>query len=97
MKNINLQHHLKKDILITATDTFYPTKTYYKSKNYDFKLYQNKQIENNTTLVFNTDYGLFATLVYEANFLFLKDSITETDKEIIYKQLFLNLNTINLE
>ena len=98
IKNIFLKYDSNKNVLISDLDTFFISNKSFKTKNVIFGMYQKKEIKShNTTLVFNKDYGLFATLGYGANFLFLKDSISASQKEIIYKQLFLNLNKINIE
>jgi len=98
IKNIFLKYDKNKNVLITDLDTFLVTNKSFKTKKVNFEMYQSKEIKShNTTFVFNEDYGLFATLGYGANFLFLKDSTSANQKEIIYKQLFLNLNKINVE
>ena len=98
IKNIFLKYDQNKNVLITELDTFLITNKSFKTKKVNFGLYQTKEIKSHhTTFVFNEDYGLFATLGYGANFLFLKDSTSANQREIIYKQLFLNLNKINVE
>jgi len=98
IKNIFLKYDSNKNVLISDLDTFLMTNKSFKTKKVNFGMYQSKIIKShNTTFVFNKDYGLFATLGYGANFLFLKDSTSAIQREIIYKQLFLNLNEISIE
>lgn len=98
IKNIFLKYDSNKNVLISDLDTFLITNKIFKTKKVNFGMYQSREIKShNTTFVFNEDYGLFATLGYGANFLFLKDSTSAIQREIIYKQLFLNLNEISIE
>lgn len=98
IKNLFLKYDSNKNVLISDLDTFLITNKIFKTKKVNFGMYQSKIIKShNTTFVFNEDYGLFATLGYGANFLFLKDSTSAIQREIIYKQLFLNLNEISIE
>ena len=58
-------------------------------------MYQKKDVKNNiSTLVFNKDYGLLASVSAEANFVLLKDTVTALEKEVFFKELFINLNKI---
>ena len=98
IKNLSLKYDLKKEVLIYDLDTFFSIKNTFNSKSYAFKMYQTKEIKSHkSTLVFNTDYGLFATLAYGADFLFLKDSISKSDSNIIFKGIILELNKINID
>jgi hypothetical protein len=98
IKNIFLKYDSNKNVLISDLDTFLITNKIFKTKKVNFGMYQSREIKSHyRTFVFNEDYGLFATLGYGANFLFLKDSTSAIQREIIYKQLFLNLNEISIE
>jgi hypothetical protein len=98
IKNLSLKYNPKKEVLIYDLDTFFSIKNTFNSKSYEFKMYQTKEIKSHKkTLVFNTDYGLFATLAYGADFLFLKDSISKSDSNIIFKGIILELNKINID
>ena len=54
-------------------------------------------ILNNYNLFFNTKYGLLSSITFGGDYLFLKDSIALNTKELIFKELFLNLNKINIK
>ena len=98
IKNLSLKYDLKKEVLMYDLDTFFSMKNTFNSKSYSFKMYQTKEIKSHKrTVVFNTDYGLFATLAYGADFLFLKDSISKSDSNIIFKGIILELNKINID
>ena len=94
LKDFILKYYPKEEIIIADLDTFKKIKNSYKTKNIDFKMYQNKKAKNgNKTFVFNEDYGLFATLGFESDCLFLKDSIISFNvKEFTFKDLFVSLN-----
>lgn len=93
LKDINLKYHPKEDIITTDLDTFKKIKKNYKTKNIDFVMYQNKKV--NKTFVFNRDYGPLATLGFESDCLFLKDStISFNVKEFTFKDLYVSLNNI---
>ncbi|QTE23013.1 hypothetical protein [Polaribacter cellanae] len=95
IKKILLKYNSDKDILISDLDTFHFNKKVYNSKSLKFKFYQRKEnTSHNRFLVFNENYGLLANLAYGADCLFLKDSISITDKELLFKELFLQLNKI---
>ncbi len=96
--NIDLKYNLAGNFLISDFDTFSVTKKVYKSKSLAFKIYQIKETNShNKTLFFNNKYGLLSSIAFDANFLFLKDSISANTKELIFKELFLNLNKLNIE
>jgi hypothetical protein len=98
LKNIRLKHHRKEDIIIVTLDTFNKITNRYKSSNLMFEMYQNKEVENlNKTFVFHEDYGLLASLGFGVDRVFLTDSISPNVKEFIFKDLFINLNKINIE
>jgi hypothetical protein len=95
--NLDLKYNLEGNFLISDFDTFSATKKVYNSKSLEFKIYQIKEINShNHTLFFNEKYGLLSSIAYGADFLFLKDSIYANTKELIFKELFLNLNKINI-
>jgi len=91
-----LKYNVEGNFLISDFDTFLATKKVYNSKSLEFNIYQRKEI-NNRTLFFNKKYGLLSSIAYGTDFLFLKDSISVNTKELIFKELFLNLNKINIE
>ena len=98
INNLSLRYKPKKELLIYDLDTFFSIKNAFNSKSHEFKMYQTKEIKSHKkTLVFNTDYGLFATLAFGADFLFLKDSISKNDSNIIFKGIILELNKINID
>lgn len=96
LKDINLKYYPKEDFIIVDLDTFKKIKNNYKTKNLKFNMYQVKKDKNeNKTFVFNEDYGLFASLGFGVDCLFLKDStISFNVKEFTFKDLFVSLNTI---
>ena len=58
-------------------------------------MYQGKEVKGaKKILVFNEKYGLLASLAIGENYLFLKDSITATTKEVLYKELYIELNKV---
>jgi hypothetical protein len=98
IKSIDLKYNLDRDFLITNMDTFLVQKNTYKSKSLEFKMYQTKEVtSHNRTLVFNESYGLLASLAVGSDFIFLKDSLANKDRNIIFKEIFLNLNKVNIE
>ncbi|PQB07117.1 hypothetical protein BST83_08130 [Polaribacter filamentus] len=98
IKSIDLKYNLDRDFLITDIDTFLVQKNPYKSKSLAFKMYQTKEVtSHNRALVFNESYGLLASLAVGADFIFLKDSLANNDKNVIFKEIFLNLNKVNIE
>ena len=94
--SLDLKYNVEGNFLISDLDTFLATKKVYNSKSLEFNIYQRKEI-NNRTLFFNKKYGLLSSIAYGTDFLFLKDSISVNTKELIFKELFLNLNKINIE
>ena len=96
LKNINLKYYPKEEIITADLDTFKKINNSYKTKNIDFEMYQGKKTKNgNKTFVFNEDYGLFATLGFESDCLFLKDSMISFNvKEFTFKDLYVSLNNI---
>tara|TARA_B100000795_G_scaffold262172_1_gene239747 strand:- start:1628 stop:2101 length:474 start_codon:yes stop_codon:yes gene_type:complete len=94
--SLDLKYNVEGNFLISDFDTFLATKKVYNSKSLEFNIYQRKEI-NNRTLFFNKKYGLLSSIAYGTDFLFLKDSISVNTKELIFKELFLNLNKINIE
>ena len=98
LSNIDLKYNLEGNFLIADFDTFLATEKVYNSKSLDFRIYQIKEIKShNRTLFFNTKYGLLSSIAFGADYLFLKDSISFTTKELIFKELFLELNKINIK
>ncbi|KGL60721.1 MULTISPECIES: hypothetical protein [unclassified Polaribacter] len=96
--NLDLKYNLEGNFLISDFDTFLATEKVYKAKRLAFQLYQNKEIKGHTrTLFFNTKYGLLSSITFGGDYLFLKDSIALNTKELIFKELFLNLNKINIK
>ena len=96
LKDINLKYNPKEAVIIVDVDTFKKIENIYKTKNVDFNMYQGKKDKNgHKTFVFNEDYGLFATLGFESDCLFLKDSmISFSVKEFTFKDLYVSLNNI---
>lgn len=96
--NVEVIYNLEENILISDLDTFSATAKVYNSKSLEFKLYETKGIRShNSTLVFNKKYGLLASFVFGKDFIFLKDSISVNTKELIFKELFLELNKVLIE
>jgi hypothetical protein len=48
-------------------------------------------------LVFNEKYGLLSNLAFGSDYLFTTDSISKIEKEILFKELFLQLNEVNIK
>lgn len=95
---LHLKYNRLTDVLISNTDTFYSTKREYNSKEIKFRFYQKKIVKShNRSLVFNEKYGLLSNLAFGADYLFTTDSISKIEKEILFKELFLQLNQINIE
>lgn len=98
IRRLDFKYLKEKDILLLGLDTLFPIKSIYKPKEIKFKMYQFKQRRNHIrTLVFNSKYGLLASLNYKSHKLFLKDSISKIDKENLFKGLFLELNKMHIE
>ena len=98
IRRLYLKYNKKNDVLISRFDTFHSSKKTYKFKKVNFKIYQRKVVQShNRSLVFNERYGLLSNLAYGADYLFLKDSISKIDKEVLFKELFLQLNKINID
>ena len=95
---LHLTYNKKLDVLITKADTFYSIKKAYNLKEIKFKFYQRKVVKShNRSFVFNEKYGLLSNLAFGADYLFIKDSISKIEKEVLFKGLFLQLNEINVE
>ncbi|QTD37772.1 hypothetical protein JL193_00205 [Polaribacter batillariae] len=98
IKRLFFKYNSDKDLLISNLDTFYFNKKTYNSKSLQFKFYQKKEINSHKRfLVFNKNYGLLANLAYGSDYLFLKDSISEMDKKLLFKALFYDLNKIETD
>ncbi|PQJ77910.1 hypothetical protein [Polaribacter porphyrae] len=98
IKDLNIVYNLEKDFLVSEKDTFYFIKKSYKTKDYEYKMYQPKTIKSHTiTLVFHKNYGLLSSSVWGADFLFLKDSLSSFKNEAIFKEIMLEKNKIYLE
>lgn len=97
-RRLRLKYNLEKDVLISDFDTFLPTIKTYQSQDLVYKIYQTKVVRShNRTLVFNKDYGLLANITYGANSVFLKYSLSKNKTDLIFKEVFLSLNKINIE
>ena len=95
---IDIKYLKEQQWLVLGLDTLYPIKSTFKPRNTEFKMYQTKQKRSHIkTYVFNKDYGLFASLGFKSHQLFLKDSVTELEKETIFKGLFIELNKLYMQ
>ena len=98
INRLHFNYNKVTDVLISNKDTFYSTKREYNSKEIKFRFYQTKDVKShNRSLVFNEKYGLLSNLGFGADYLFTTDSISKTEKEILFKELFLQLNEVNIE
>jgi len=98
VRDLLLKYNLEKDFIIERLDTFFTKGETYNSKEFKFKLYQRKEIlSHNRVLVFNNTYGLLANLAFGKDFILLRDSVSKSEKEVIYKKLFRNLNKISIK
>lgn len=95
LQNLDLKFIIEKESLNLNQETYTLTLKTYSSASLEFKMYQKKDVKNNiSTLVFNKDYGLLASVSAKANFVLLKDTVTALEKEVFFKELFINLNKI---
>ena len=95
LQNLDLKFIIEKESLNLNQETYTITSKTYNSASLEFKMYQKKDVKNNiSTLVFNKDYGLLASVSAKANFVLLKDTVTALEKEVFFKELFINLNKI---
>jgi len=95
LQNLDLKFIIEKESLILNQEIYTITSKTYSSASLEFKMYQKKDVKNNiSTLVFNKDYGLLASVSAKANFVLLKDTINALEKEVFFKELFINLNKI---
>jgi len=95
LQNLDLKFNIEKESLNLNQETHTLTLKTYSSASLEFKMYQKKDVKNNiSTLVFNKDYGLLASFSAKANFVLLKDTVTALEKEVFFKELFINLNKI---
>ena len=95
IKTLQLKYNSEKDILISKFDTFLPINKHIKN---DFKMYQTKRIRSHKRiLVFKESYGLIASIAFGGSSIFMKDSVTKNQKELIFKEIFINLNKISIE
>ena len=98
INRLHFNYNKVTDVLISNTDTFYSTKREYNSKEIKFRFYQTKDVKsNNRSLVFNEKYGLLSNLAFGSDYLFTTDSISKIEKEILFKELFLQLNEVNIK
>ena len=94
-QKLDLKFIIEKAALNLNRETYALTPKTYSSASLDFKMYQKKDVKNNiSTLVFHKDYGLLASVSAKTNFVLLKDTITVLEKEVFFKELFINLNKI---
>ena len=92
---LDLKFIIEKESLNLNQETYTITSKTYSSASLEFKMYQKKDVKNNiSTLVFNKEYGLLASVSAKANFVLLKDTVTALEKEVFFKELFINLNKI---
>ena len=97
-RKINLKYNEKYDFLISGSDTLNSINSSYRFKSSEFKMYHIKEKRSHiSTLVFNNEYGVLAKLGSKLHLLLLKDSISKIDKEVLFKELFLQLNEINID
>ena len=95
LQNLDLKFIIEKESLNLNQEIYTITSKTYSSASLEFKMYQKKDVKNNiSTLVFNKDYGLLASVSAKANFVLLKDTLTALEKEVFFKELFINLNKI---
>ncbi len=89
-KNLNLRYHIEKDVLVSDNTFFYKNKAF-QFQNLSFKFYGLSKGKDYVThpklLFFNKDYGILANVTHGANFLFLKDSISDLEKEKLFKRI----------
>ena len=98
INRLHFNYNKVTDVLISNKDTFYSTKREYNSKEIKFRFYQTKDVKsNNRSLVFNEKYGLLSNLAFGSDYLFTTESISKIEKEILFKELFLQLNEVNIE
>ena len=75
LQNLDLKFIIEKESLNLNQETYTITSKTYSSASLEFKMYQKKDVKNNiSTLVFNKDYGLLASVSAKANFVLLKDT-----------------------
>ena len=95
LQNLDLKFIIEKESLNLNQEIYTITSKTYSSASLEFKMYQKKDVKNNiSTLVFNKEYGLLASVSAKANFVLLKDTFTALEKEVFFKELFINLNKI---
>ncbi|MDG1037761.1 MAG: hypothetical protein P8O89_02325 [Polaribacter sp.] len=98
INRLHFNYNKVTDVLISNKDTFYSTKREYNSKEIKFRFYQTKDVKsNNRSLVFNEKYGLLSNLAFGSDYLFTTESISKIEKEILFKELFLQLNEVNIK
>jgi hypothetical protein len=87
-----------KEMLKFKSRTFVSTGMKYRFDNYVFIIYQEKTVQDTAvTLVFNKDYGLFASLGFGENFIFTKEEMLPKIEEYNFKRLFRSLNSVRTE
>jgi hypothetical protein len=97
-RKINLKYNEEYDFLISGSDTLNSINSSYRFKSSKFKMYQIKEKRSHiSTFVFNKEYGVLAKLGSKSHLLLLKDSLSKIDKEVLFKELFLQLNKINID
>ena len=97
-RKINLKYNEENDFLISGSDTLNSINCSYRFKSSEFKMYQIKEKRSHiSTFVFNNEYGVLAKLGSKSHLLLLKDSLSKIDKEVLFKELFLQLNKINID
>lgn len=91
---LDLKFVIKEELLKSNFETFFPTNKTYNSNRLEFDMFRTN--DSKKRLFFNKNYGLLASLGLGENFILLKDSISSNTKELIFKELFLELNKINI-
>ena len=94
-KDFDFRYYLKKDILVDEDVLYYKNKQFI-HQNIIFKLYglgkDNGGVSHPRMYFFNKDFGILANVTYGVPFVFLKDSISLLESEILFKKIIFEIN-----
>ena len=95
IKNLSFRFYVNKDVLV-GDDVYFFKESTIELMNNKFKIYGFGEgkgtVSHPKFIVFNKDYGLIGNVTYNANFLFLKDGLSQKKTNILFDKVILKLN-----
>jgi hypothetical protein len=95
IKNLSFRFYINKDVLV-GDDVYFFKESTIDLMNNKFKIYGFGEgkgaVSHPRYIIFNNDYGLFGNITFGANFLFLKDSLSQKRSKLLFDKIILKLN-----